>query len=94
MSISGVSMSISCVLCDTPLTGGLDTFGSPDSPLCLTCWMDMTHERFLIEAHYRQSMKRMSAALDAKDFDAVVAAYHDRYVGVTDSLAGLRRVSR
>jgi hypothetical protein len=28
----------SCVVCHTPLSGGCDTFGLPDAPLCLRDW--------------------------------------------------------
>lgn len=30
----------SCTICTTPLSGGIDTFGHPESPLCVLCFMD------------------------------------------------------
>lgn len=32
-------LGIRCYCCDTPLTGGLDTFGTVDQPMCETCYL-------------------------------------------------------
>ena len=79
-----------CVLCNTPLSGGIDTFDHPESPLCATCWGEMAHERIQIDDQYAKAWGRMNQALACKDLDAFDAAYHDRYVGIMDSPAGLR----
>lgn len=34
-------MTTRCTCCDQPLTGGLDTFGAVDTPMCWTCWSDL-----------------------------------------------------
>lgn len=81
---------MTCCLCSARLTGGIDTFDHPESPLCATCWGEMAHERVLVERQYAQAWGRMNQALEAKDYDAFDAAYHDRYAGITDSPAGLR----
>lgn len=31
-------MHVHCTICGCNLTGGLDTFGDWDAPLCWTCW--------------------------------------------------------
>lgn len=31
-----------CTCCQKPLTGGLDTFGAIDCPMCWTCHSDLT----------------------------------------------------
>lgn len=34
-----------CDACETPLTGGTDTFGDVAVPLCLSCWMGLVDAR-------------------------------------------------
>lgn len=31
---------MNCVVCGKPLTGGVDTFGEPDAPMCWGDWFD------------------------------------------------------
>lgn len=30
-----------CVACNTQLTGGLDTYGPPDQPMCVACYFEV-----------------------------------------------------
>lgn len=30
-----------CVCCGVPLSGGVDTFGSGDAEVCMTCWFEL-----------------------------------------------------
>ena len=79
-----------CVLCGAHLTGGIDTFDDPETPLCSLCWGDMSHERAQLDKQFGEAMGRLNQSLAIKDFDAADAAYHDRYAGVVDTPAGLR----
>ena len=81
---------MTCQLCEVPLTGGLDTFDDPQTPLCITCWMDMAHERPLITLQLYRSTLAVNHAYARNDWAAADAAYHNRFVGVVDSLMGLR----
>lgn len=35
---------INCVICDRPLSGGIDTFGDIDAPCCQTDFFELTQE--------------------------------------------------
>lgn len=30
---------LKCVICERPLTGGIDTYGPLEAPSCITCWL-------------------------------------------------------
>lgn len=37
-------MVINCTACQKPLTGGTDTFGDMQLPMCQECWFDLGYE--------------------------------------------------
>jgi len=50
--------TIACTLCEKELSGGLDTFGPLETPLCWDCWTDQPVKRAEEEAVARSPYDR------------------------------------
>lgn len=83
---------ITCYLCNAPLSGGLDTFDTPETPLCVNCWLEMAQERVALDKQFGEAMRAFNEAYARKDWDAADAAYHRRYENITDTPVGFRRL--
>lgn len=49
---------ITCVCCKKELSGGLDTFGEPNQPMCFTCHWDLALEDELQAKEYEDERRR------------------------------------
>lgn len=38
-----------CVVCETPLTGGTDTFGDVNYEMCMSCWFEVRQDGLMID---------------------------------------------
>jgi hypothetical protein len=59
-----VTGTITCVLCDKPLTGGTDTFGDAHNPMCQSDWLAMIDEGRFAEREERNNLRRYLAELE------------------------------
>ena len=82
---------MNCYLCNVYLNGGLDTFDTPETPLCASCWLEIAEERVAIDKQFAEAMRDFNEAYARRDWDAADAAYHQRYAGIIDTPAGFKR---
>ena len=79
----------SCFMCETPLSGGIDTFGDHDAPLCSDCWLGFAEDRVAQAHHARECGLGFRVAYEAKDWDQCEKWRFKQMEGLTDSPIGL-----
>jgi len=68
--------------CEKPLTGGIDTFGEPEVPVCQSCWLAGV-DKYRILAQVARAVR--------KEHDLMAAAAMTREVGAASRRARIVR---
>lgn len=88
-------LGFQCVCCGTPLTGGLDTFGSYNCPMCQEHYLKLVPDNTAVQ-HEMMLLNRQRNAIDAQmrelRAEAEVAKDTERISRIEASLRELDRL--